>query len=330
MKKQLFLLFVSLVALTVSCTEGDSDLTTGDPYDILVVADKPLWEGAVGDTLRVIMNEEVEWINRQEPIFDLANVTHKAMNRTLKRFRNIIFVSIDPELITPTLHFEDNKWVPGQALVAVTASSTAAAAKVISDYREKIVDYFSTQELKRLAARATKFSQKNITELISEKFGFEMSIPRGYTVALDTTDVLWMLYEMPVKYQGIVIYSFSSDSDDINVIAQRDSAVGVIEGVNAGSYMTTDKTFFSSSEVVEIAGTGWIETRGFWRLENGFMGGPFVNYITYDELSDKYIGVDLFVFAPKVSDKHRNSVRQMESLMNTVKFPELQITLTEF
>lgn len=330
MKKQLFLLFMPIFALMVSCTEGGSDLTTGEPYDILVIVDKPVWDGALGDTLRVVMNEEVEWINRSEPIFDLANVIPSSVNDILKRYRNIISVTIDPQLATPKLNFEEDKYVPGQALVEVVAKSSQAATKVISDYREKIVNYFNKQELRRLGVRAMKFRQKDISELIAQKFGFEMAIPRGYVNALDTTDLLWMLYELPVKYQGVVIYSFSSESDDIDVVAERNKAVGIIEGVNEGSYMATDSTFFPQSEVVKIAGNGWVETRGFWKLENGFMGGPFVNYVTFDELSDKYIGIDLFVFAPKMSDTHRNTIRQMESLMTTVSFPELEVTLTEF
>ena len=52
------------------------------------------------------------------------------------------------------------------------------------------------------------------------------------------------------------------------------------------------------SEQTELDGQFAIQTRGLWRTENDFMGGPFINYTVYDDKSDIVYGIDGFVLFP--------------------------------
>jgi len=63
-----------------------------------------------------------------------------------------------------------------------------------------------------------------------------------------------------------------------------------------------------------------VETRGLWRVENDFMGGPFVSYTFVDEKQARLITIDGFTYAPK--QKKAPLVRELEAILWSVKILE--------
>jgi len=63
-----------------------------------------------------------------------------------------------------------------------------------------------------------------------------------------------------------------------------------------------------------------MEIRGLWRVENAFMGGPFVSLSTVDETRNRVVTVEGFVYAPK-ADK-RNLMRQVEAVVYSLQIME--------
>lgn len=326
MKKQLFLALLPLFSLFVSC--GESSImnisSTGKPYEVFVVSEKPVWKGAVGDSLREVMCDEVLWVNQPEPLFDLFNITPQAFNDITRRHRNLMIISIKPTYDSTSMTFEKDLWATNQVVMNIKAKTDSAAASYIAENGETMVKYLSLVEQNRMSARAKKYDDKQIEKLISEKFGFNMDFPRGYKVANDTTDFLWLMYDMPIATQNVVIYSFDKPEagEKLNVVNERNIAVNQIPGPVAGSYMGTDVMFYPESEMVEINGQAWISTYGFWKVEGDFMGGPFMNYTTFDEKSGRYISIDLSVYSPSPKYPKRNYIRQLESLMLGVTVPK--------
>ncbi|MEZ5010283.1 MAG: DUF4837 family protein [Bacteroidales bacterium] len=62
----------------------------------------------------------------------------------------------------------------------------------------------------------------------------------------------------------------------------------------------------------------YAEMKGLWTLENGYMGGPFVTLVTKDEVNNRFVMLDGFVYAPK--DDKRELMRQVEAILFTVNF----------
>ena len=74
------------------------------------------------------------------------------------------------------------------------------------------------------------------------------------------------------------------------IIAHRDSiGKNYFEGTYEGSYMTTEMLIPPSIANTEISGMYALETRGLWRMEGDFMGGPFLSYSIYDEKNDRIL-----------------------------------------
>ncbi len=325
MKKTLLTLLLPLTLL-MSC--GGSSLVeiaaTGKPYEIFVVTDKDIWNGAVGDTVRSIMGEEVLWINQPEPIFDLFNITPQAFNDITRRHRNLMIIKTVPSADTASLTISKDKWATGQVVMDIVAKSDSAAATYIGENSETIVKFLSIIEQNRMAIRAKKHNDKYIEELIKKKFDFDMVFPRGYRVANNIDNFLWLTYEMPIASQGVVIYTFPKPEDGakLNLVDERNKAVMNIPGPVDGSYMSSDVTFYPESKPMSINGLSWIETRGFWKAEGDWMGGPFMNYVTFDDENQRYIGIDLYVYSPSPKYPKRNYIRQLESLINGVTIPK--------
>lgn len=325
MKKTLLTLILPLCALMLnSCSGSTVNIpSTGKPYEIFVVASKDLFAGVVGDSVRLVFEEEIDWVNQPEPLFDLYNVAPNGLNEISRRHRNLIFINSDTKSDSVSFTARQDVWVNNQIVIDIVGGSAQEVADYIGENGDTIVDYISIIEQKRMNIRARKHNDKYITEKIAEKFDFKMLIPQGYKVANEKiADFLWLTYEMPMASQGVVIYSFDKPEEGVklNVLIERNRASALIPGPVDGSYMTTDTTtFMPESKVVGINGQEWIETRGFWRVEGDWMGGPFINYVTFDTITKQYIGIDLYVYSPSPKYPKRNYIRQLEALMLGVK-----------
>lgn len=318
MRKLLFAICAPIALLLASCGTSVVEIAaSGKPYEIFVVAPKPIWDGAPGDTLRSVMGEEVLWVNQSEPLFDLFNITPQAINDNIRRHRNLIVLKVDPKLDSVIFEVKENLWVNGQVVIDVTAPNNEVLAAYLAGHGDVIVGYMSIVEQNRMKTRTAKYNEKRLGEMIKSKFGFQMNIPMGYRLALDTTNFLWMTYDMPIAAQGIVVYEFAKPKagEKLDVLAARDLAVCRVPGPTDGSYMATDTTFMPESTVVKFNNRQWIETRGFWFVKGDFMGGPFLNYLTFDEENHRYIGVDMYVNSPSPKYPKRNFIRQLESVM---------------
>ncbi len=305
---------------------------TGKPYEIFVITPKPVWNGAVGDTLRHVFGQEVDWINQPEPLFDLFNIIPNSINDVARRHRNMFLINCDSKRDSVTFSVRENVWVDGQVVMELNAPNQQLAANYIGENSETIVDFLSIVEKKRMNLRARKQADGRIGDIIAKKFDFRMIIPKGYRVANDKLpNFLWLTYEMPISSQGVAIYSFAKPAEGtkLNLIEERNRAIAQIPGPVDGSYMSTDTTFKPESNPVEINGQAWVETRGFWNVKGDFMGGPFINYITFDAASQQYIGIDLYVYSPSPKYPKRNYIRQMEALMLGVTIPKSKPTIEE-
>ena len=90
-----------------------------------------------------------------------------------------------------------------------------------------------------------------------------------------------------------------------------------VKGPDGGSFMVIEQKLPVSCRSFRRSGTDYIEMRGLWTLEGGFMGGPFISYAFIDSVTTRAVVVTGFVYAPK--EEKRELLRQVETLMYTVK-----------
>jgi len=90
-----------------------------------------------------------------------------------------------------------------------------------------------------------------------------------------------------------------------------------VKGPDGGSFMVIEQKIPVSCRSFRRYDTDYIEMRGLWTLEGGFMGGPFISYAFIDPATTRAVVVTGFVYAPK--EEKRELLRQVEALMYAVK-----------
>ena len=63
-----------------------------------------------------------------------------------------------------------------------------------------------------------------------------------------------------------------------------------------------------------------VEMRGMWKVENDFMGGPFVSYTFADKRTGNLVTMEGYYYEP--NQKKRNMVLQLEAILYSLKFVE--------
>lgn len=322
----IFFVFVSLGLILSSCRD-DTKLRkkiTGKAGEVVVVIPKETWDSHAGETIRQTLAQPQISLPQPEPVFDLISVPPAAFKDIFKTSRNIVNVRISPSIDSAKVEFKKDIWAWPQAVVNISAKSAEDFNQVFNTNSGRIVAYLLKAERDRLMGNYAKYSEKSVEPAL-KKLNVELTVPVGFKVAKQGPDFMWMRYDTPEIMQGIAVYAFPYTSDstftEAYLLAKRDSVLEkYIEGPSQGSYMVTEHRLPATTNVFSYKNNYAAEIRGLWRVENDFMGGPFVSLAVLDASNNRVVVADGFVYAPRF-DK-RNYLRQVEAMLYSLKLPD--------
>jgi len=326
MKKHYIYQFALIVALSFfqSCSNEQvlHQNISGKANELVIVISDESWNGKPGDLLRGTLAQPHIGLPQDEPIFDLVNVPHAGFKKIFRTTRNIIQTSISSTVESPGVTMKDDVWAYPQATVEIKAKDFQQFEEIFNENSSKILSYFLAAEKKRLTINYSKFYEKLIYNTLNNDFGLTMTVPPGFAIARQVKDLIWFRYETPDISQGIVLYTFPYVSDStftLNyLLAKNDSVLEInIPGPTEGSYMTSEKRLDQVFNIFEHNQNYASEMRGLWRLENDFMGGPYISVAELDASNQRVIVAFGYVFAPN-KDK-RNLLQQVEAMIYTLK-----------
>jgi hypothetical protein len=81
--------------------------------------------------------------------------------------------------------------------------------------------------------------------------------------------------------------------------------------------MTTEKRLDQVFNIFEHNQNYASEMRGLWRLENDFMGGPYISVAELDASNQRVVVAFGYIYAP--SKDKRNLLQQVEAMIYTLK-----------
>ncbi|MGB0428468.1 MAG: DUF4837 family protein, partial [Flavobacteriales bacterium] len=90
------------------------------------------------------------------------------------------------------------------------------------------------------------------------------------------------------------------------------------------SYMSTETRFpdvFPLMDTISVSGQFGLRTRGWWKMENDFLGGYFIRYTLVDERRAKVVHVETALYCPKYDKMFY--LRTLESVLNGIEFSTL-------
>lgn len=333
MKRVLTMLSIALAAvLLTGCKafhtlSGSNKKTAqGRPYELIVVANQPVWNGPLGDSLRALLAAPIDYLPQVEPEFDVSRVTPDGFTSFVVDHRNILKVLVDPSLTEAAVGVQYDLTAAPQIVLTLQGPTEQAMIDYLAANGDKLVYAVKQAERDRAIDYAERFGAPTVEEAIKERFGITMHVPKGYILAANQPDFVWARYEYSNASQGFFLYSYPAEGANAlsldALLAARNKFAARIPGPSDGSYMTTSKVFPpTEARAFRLDGRLWVELRGFWDVEHDFMGGPFVSYSTLDTQTGYVVTLDCYVYAPKLPPHKRNLMHGVEHLLYMVQFP---------
>ena len=294
-------LIVFLFVLS-ACSDGIKTLpsSTGILSEVIFVVEDALWENQVKDVAFRTFGVPIQGLTQDESSFRVIQVNHSEFKSILKTHKNIVIIAKN----VPTSNQQD-KWANDQLVVQLEFKHED---NELTKDLNKVKAIFEFREIRILRNSISKSSQKIQEKHIKEEFNIETLIPSEYTIIKDTVALFWATYN-PEKQEEIKhLFVFSFEPKEINlqqeVLQKTDSIFAkYLLGAKQGQHVKIEDMFSPVySENIY---------RGLWKLNGGFMGGPFL-IKTY--FIDKKVVVTVgLIFAP--NDRKRNYIRTLEAIL---------------
>lgn len=324
MKHIHILLLAMAAALTLtSCKGCQSDVqikqnVSGKPGEIIVVTDKDVWDGKVGETIRGTLEAEYQILPQPEPAFTLYDIAPTNFTSIFWIHRNILIINIGNDVKENKILKTRDVWASPQTVIKINAVSESEAEKLVADNIRNIADTFEQAERDRIIANNIKFQESKIRPAVIEMTGGSPYFPMGYSIKKGDDKFMWISYETTYVSQYVFIYKYPvTGSDDLSTerIMQQCNAIlkENVPGPVENSYMTTAEHPAPLVSYIKYKKREFAEVRGLWEVQNDYMGGPYVLHAFYDREGKNVIVLHAFVYAPKY-DK-RNYLRQVESII---------------
>lgn len=324
-KMKRILLFLFAVITLVSCKkEMLFPIASGRPYEVLVVMDSKAWERPSGRSLFKVLDTDVPCLPQSERSFRISQVSPSELDKTLKLFRNVINVDIDPNVYTHTkLKFMRDKYAMEQIWVTIQSPSEESFEDYCTQHRQFIVDFLTRTEMNRLIKILEEKHSQVAYDLAKQLFNCEVWAPEEITSSKKGDNFFWTSNNTASGMVNMCMYSYPYYGPETfnkeYVLAKRDSVMmRNIPGSTPGMYMKTD-TLGTLCKPITVHGQFAYESRGLWYMENDAMGGPFVSHSRVDTTRNLVIVVEGFVYSP---DKMKRGImRRMEGSLYTLMLP---------
>lgn len=322
----IILVLIILFSVTfASCINETSTLpgSTGKTAELLVVANKQLYEGKVGEQIKNIFSQDVEFLPQVEPLFNPVNIIPSDLEGMFKTFRNIFIAEINPKLKEPTLSVNYDLWAQPQVVIKVVAPCDSVFIRLMNEHGNVFIAKYLETERKRMIKAFKGIENISIRSKLKKDFGFGMIFPEGYYIAVQNKNFAWVRKETEATSHNIIIYTQKFKDtlvfNSSNILNLRDSLTKkFIPGPSEGSYMTTEREITPLSKAINFKNKYAIETKGLWKLGGSCcMGGPFINFTFTDDSNKRVITIDASVYAP--GKPKRDFLLQAESVVYSIE-----------
>ncbi len=297
--------------------------SSGNPYEVMVVADDSVWEGYAGKALQNILDKHLVGLPQDEAQFHKSHIEHAHYDNITNLFRNIIRINISRDYTMAKMKYAKDVHSTPQIIIDVNAPNQREASMYITEHNKQIESLINSEEINREANDLIYKHNLKFEEAVKEKFGCTMYIPTDLKAMKEGEDFIWASDDGLSRIQNIVIYSLPYVSEKMfkkgPYVALRDTVMKKnIPGGRAGQWMQTNKEFVWTKNI-SVNGVYAMEARGLWEMRDDAMGGPFVSHSRIDTVNNRVIVVEGFVYAP--NNMKRTMLRRMEAALYTLETP---------
>lgn len=321
--------FIALFVAAVSCSSGKQKAllpnVSGKAGEVIIAMDKDNWEGDLGNEVRYVLGGDTPYLAQEEPLFNLVNVSPTGFADLFRVHRNIVIFSTDSSLQEGKVVYRADLWARPQCVIEVSAPDSQTLLNLFRENSDNISGALEQAERDRIIANAKLYEEYGIAEAVRGKISGSPHFPSGYKLRKMTDDFIWIADDKQYSTQGVFIYWYPAEEKENfskeNILAHRNAFMKAnVPGMFDNTWMTTSTFIEPTVEFISFRGRQFAQTRGFWEVQNDFMGGPFVSHSFYSRDGKDIIVVEAWVYAPKY-DK-RQLLRQVESVIYSFEWAE--------
>lgn len=314
-----------LIAVLASCKNNGKSIVTpissGRPYEVLVVADDKCWMSP-DSALYHVLDTDVPGLPQSERSFRISRVRPAHFDRVMRIFRNIIIVDIQDIYTQTKFKYARNAYSAPQMIMTIQSPSQEEFSEFLSKHGQVVVDFFTRAEMNRQINLLKDKHNKAISAKVGSLFDCDIWFPNELSSFKEGKDFFWASSNL--NDMNFVMYSYPfTDNNTFTksfFINKRDSVMKVnIPGSMEGMYMQTADSALVDVKNIAVKGDYAFEARGLWEMKNDAMGGPFVSHVRVDRANARVIVVEAFVYNP--GKLKRDIMRKLEASLYTLKLP---------
>lgn len=321
---------------------------TGKAGEIIVVMDSAMWQGEVGEKLRSIFGEIVPTIPRQEPMFSLNNIAPRDFQSFLRRQKSVMFVTIlgdnskgnrilksyftneslkmiedDPTIF---MYSKKDEFARGQEILHLFGQSKDVLISNIESNKDKLLEHYLKIEEERLqVALYSAQYEKGISNHIKTKLGCELKVPLGFEIGMEDDKFIWLRNFSPDVDKSIFITYTDYSSEEmftldslLHLRTELSKPYILYKPEDPDSYLLTEtENFDVFRKEINFNGVYAVELRGLWKLNNYYMGGPFISYAVVDQSTNRLYYIEAFLYSP--GQPQRDTMRELGAILKTFK-----------
>ncbi len=333
------LIFLSILLLITACAgekhpngqrRSKASLLTptssGNPYEVMVVADDSVYNGYAGKALKTILDRPLLGLPQAEEQFHKSHITQKNFNKITNIFRNIVRINISRDFTKAKMKVEHDVHSTPQLIITIQGPNQVIVSQYITEHTRDITSLITSQEINTAANNFYYEHNVKFAKKVKEMFDCDFYIPVDINKMKTGKDFIWASDDGLSVIQNICIYSLPYVSEKMLTrnpyIALRDKVMADnIPGAHEGSVMRTNHEFVWTKNI-RVRDDVAMEARGLWEMSKEAMGGPFVSHSRIDTINNRIIVVEGFVYAP---DKmKRTMIRRLEAALYTLDLPKMK------
>ncbi|TVQ65640.1 MAG: DUF4837 family protein [Balneolaceae bacterium] len=339
-------LFISVIILTAACNSDYRPVSIGAMDEIIVVMDSTAWDSETALAIEETFGKYIETIPCCEQTYRLIfrDFSTNSELDDLRRYKNLIFAApVDEDsntgnLIRAILSDEvearvragesfafplADRWMRDQWTLILTSGSDDELAEKIYNSERSLVGNLLDREFERRTAEVFRRGEQfALNDSLMHRHGWMVRMQHDYVQSVDTEDVVVFRRYLPDNNRWMLGW-WKDGVKDIDFLtpdwinASRDSLLELyLRGERETSHLTTEyRRPVVTEEIQREDHLRAFETLGTWNMTNDFMGGPFVNFVYYDPLTERLFMIEYGQFAPGINK--RRFVRQFRAMGRT-------------
>ena len=349
---------ISLLALSITllftftkCESGRKLSTgmsvTGKVGEILVVCETGVWNSKIQDALDSGLVQYILPYLPDVPTFQLTHRTPKHFTEGIKRFRNTLFLEIDPNYTGENGKIEKriDVWARGQVVIDITAKDYDQLLETCKRGLPNVHKEFDDVSWRRLMKNFSVSKNTNLKKDIKDNFGIDLALPSRSKLVTSRKNFYRIEFpaaSRPIEFigaggsedvgaifSGIMIYQYDyTDSSEFAFdpfLAARDTMLkynvpSEVEGMYMGTQYN-EVVYPEGNDITTVSGLNGYEMRGMFMFKGKpkhSTGGAFWAFHFIHPERKKVMTVSGYVDAP-ITTTWTHPLREIQAILRSIE-----------